>query len=304
MIANQMKALFILLYEGAGLGERTFEDREVSDFLTIAQEEFVLSRFTRDANVKQKGFEDDNKRDLDLSGLVTGTAVITADFMIQGNEDNGALRTPDIDNQWSATSSSVAGEYGVYVPIPDEAMFIIQEQCDIYKGSYSSRTDIRKNVKVKQVDWIYYNNLIRDAYRNPSRDLVWRLSSGNLKVSEVSGSGTVSFSSSEKYIEGSKYSEVLQGDLTPATLTFNQDNRAALLIPGKGYYIDKYYVSYVKKPVAILVDTINPANQVNSELNSSVHREIVELAVDIATRAKINPEQKYQLTAQKVINNQ
>jgi len=65
------------------------------------------------------------------------------------------------------------------------------------------------------------------------------------------------------------------------------------LITDGTYAVSKYFIRYIKKPVDIVVDRTTPANQVDSELDSSVHREIIEEAVKYAV--SINKPQEYQI---------
>jgi hypothetical protein len=51
------------------------------------------------------------------------------------------------------------------------------------------------------------------------------------------------------------------------------------LITDGSMEIGNYYLRYLRKPRNIVVDTVNPLNQVHCELNESTHREIIEMAV-------------------------
>jgi hypothetical protein len=62
-------------------------------------------------------------------------------------------------------------------------------------------------------------------------------------------------------------------------------NRRHEIIIGEGYSIVNYPIRYIKKPVDIVVDRITPANQINSVLDESIHREIVAEAVRLASSA-------------------
>ena len=73
MQANEMKSRFQLQYEGARLGNRTFNDREVADFLNEAQLRISKSRFDAFKNRTQRGFEDGSIRESELDGLISST---------------------------------------------------------------------------------------------------------------------------------------------------------------------------------------------------------------------------------------
>jgi hypothetical protein len=65
------------------------------------------------------------------------------------------------------------------------------------------------------------------------------------------------------------------------------------LITDGTYGVSEYFIRYIKKPAGIVVDRLTPANQQDSELDSSVHREIIEEAIRYAV--SINKPQEYQI---------
>ena len=67
-----------------------------------------------------------------------------------------------------------------------------------------------------------------------------------------------------------------------------------ILIVDEDTTIDKYYTSYVRRPEDIVVDIINTGNQAHCELDATVHRDIVELAVRMSQASTGSP--KYQLS--------
>jgi hypothetical protein len=58
-------------------------------------------------------------------------------------------------------------------------------------------------------------------------------------------------------------------------------NRRHELVHGEDYTIGSYFMRYVERLPGIVVDTANPANQINSVLDESVHRRVIDLAVEI-----------------------
>jgi len=285
-----MKDQLIARLRGTNYAVLNIDDREASDVLSRAELEFVMRRFTADSNVKKKGFEIDSKRRLDLSNLLTSHITFKriktsgdGDFMI-GTEDNGALRTPDKDYQLlysgGATPYSATDNFGVFVRIPNECLFITSESCSTTRDS-----SIKNNVPVKVVSYEDYITKIYHPYESPGYNLVWRMDSGNwTPAAELSPSTEESV----KNLTGDN-ADASGNPITIAT------ERSVHLIPGKDWVVSKYTIHYVKKPRRILVDTISPNLQQSSELNSSVHDEIVDVAVRLFTADRIPEQAKYQV---------
>lgn len=57
------------------------------------------------------------------------------------------------------------------------------------------------------------------------------------------------------------------------------------LISDGTFNITNYHLRYLKIPNDIVVDTANPVNQVNSQLDSSTHQAIVEIAIKLLAKA-------------------
>jgi hypothetical protein len=108
-------------------------------------------------------------------------------------------------------------------------------------------------IRVKPVTHDEYTINVTNPFKKPSKDLAWRLD----------------FSRDQN-----------QGST-------NDRNRHEL-ITSNDYSVDAYYVRYLKIPSDISI-----TDEIDSELNSSVHEEIVDIAVRIATG--ITDPQMYQL---------
>jgi len=63
-------------------------------------------------------------------------------------------------------------------------------------------------------------------------------------------------------------------------LDYNSDIHE--LITNGLYTVDNYFIRYIKRPLDIVVDLTTPGNQVDSELDESIHGEIVDEAIRIA----------------------
>lgn len=137
--------------------------------------------------------------------------------------------------------------------IPSDTMFIIHEQCKIIDLSCKGRVYKTINVKPKTHD--EYNIQINNPFKKPDNSIIWRLD----YFSHVGGT---------KNIE-------LISDLEPAI----------------------YKMRYIKYPRPIILTNLNEENfdgeglsidgQINeqtSELDKEVHQEILDRAVELATR--------------------
>lgn len=295
MDANTMGDVLAFKLRDSNYSLISFDDREKSLLLNMAMDQFVKERVIADLNIKQKGFEADAKRKLDMTGLVTAHKAFKrikvvggfnrSDFMI-GNEDNGALRGPDRDytvddpGQVGYSSSS----YGMFCRIPDECLFIVSESCDT-----SKQNQVKLGVPVEEVSYEEYQQNINNAYRQPYYNKVWRLDYGSYTAADAPSDISTKFTGSTLTgFTGASAADPLD-DVTIATY------RSAQLIPGKDWLIDKWHIRYIKRPSRIMVDTITPANQRNCELHPAIHDEVIEIAVRLAIAAKIPELQKYQV---------
>jgi hypothetical protein len=323
MDANGMRARFLLGYEAARLAARTFNDREIQDFLNKAQLELIKQRFAAFRNNKQSGYggnpmipQSTTVRGSELAGLLSGTKSIDKNSMIKGTKDNGALQGVDGDSQYAYLIN-----YGWFVPIPDEAMYLLMEEVN------TTRTDgnivlNKYNVPALEVTYDYYRSGIYDFYAKPYDNLVWVMDWGTYKTGDVAdgviadstktrtATGNVSDVNMRGYpdtkMDGENFRYLTTANppvavsvdpYDPAAVGFTQINtrRSRYLIPGKDWKVGTYRCSYLKRPSDVKIDVITPANQINCELADFLHQEIVDYAVKLASAA-IMPEQgKYQV---------
>lgn len=71
----------------------------------------------------------------------------------------------------------------------------------------------------------------------------------------------------------------------------SSDTKRLILIGDKNTTISKYMFTYIKRPVPIVVDIMNPDNQVHCELDEIVHGDIVKRAVRMSVAS--TGSQKY-----------
>lgn len=299
MTANTMFAYFNLGLEGSRLFNRTFNEREVTDYLNKAQLELIKQRYASFRNSKGIGIMNYDVpqaaivRSSELAGLMSGSATVTNANMIQGTSDNGALKGTDWDRQQGVSSEF----YGVFTPIPDEAMYVLFETVDTADTSTEYTTPNRYNVPVKEVSYEQYALGVYDYYAQPYDSLVWVIDWGSYTTSSLNaGNGTFTNSEKEYTLEGTGYN--MQGiaadGLGTNTIVINTA-RSRYLLPGKGSNVVNYKCFYLKLPKEMKVDLVNPSAQINSELADFLHQEVVDLAVKLASAALVAEQGKYQV---------
>lgn len=284
MESNEMRARFLLLKEASRLANRTFNDREIQDFLNKAQEEFVKERFAAWKNRPQIGFGQHPVRNSELSGLLTATQSIPRTEFILGTELNGALQGPDLDK---GGTTQDADRFGIFVGIPDEVLYTISQTCETTKDGINKR-----NTPIKEVNFQGYTDGIYDDYAKPYANLVWSVDWGSYTTA-VPNNGVFDDSSKEYSRLGSGYN--MEGsNYLGATIEINTE-RSKYLIPGKGWKITKYTIYYIKQPASIVIDVQTPSLQQHCELPGFTHDEIVSKAVKIASAAVIPDPNQYQV---------
>lgn len=290
-----MRARFNLLKEASRLANRTFNDREIEDFINKAQEEFVKERFAAWKNRPQIGYGQHPVRNAELAGLVTATQMIARANFIVGTEENGALQGPDLDK---GGVTQDADRFGVFVGWPDELLYPLVETCETTKDDVTKR-----NTPVKEVNLQGYMDGIYDEYAKPYDNLVWSIDWGGFTTSDISGGiyseSTKAYSSEsgDYNMQGYNYlgaTDDVDPEDDPNLIQINT-LRARYLLPGKGWKISKYMVHYIKLPRAIKIDVQTPGLQQHCELPAFTHDEIVSKAVKIASASVIPDPNQYQV---------
>lgn len=300
MTANAMGDKMILKLQSFGYNLINFDDRERSEMLNDGMLEFIKERTLPLSNVKRKGIEADTKRRLDLSALITSQVEYKrnpdgrdGDFML-GTADNGALKTPDKDYQYSSGGDYVETDYGVFVKVPDEVLFPLSEFC-----STSRNGIIKEQVPIEVISYEEYVSNIHNTFKSPYYNKAWRMDWGSYTTGSTATEGV-----SSKYTNTSLTGFTgVNADGSGNNITIDT-HRSSMLIPGKDWVIEKYRMSYIKRPSNIVVDTISPINQKHCELHPSVHDEIVDKAVQLAIESRIPAEGKYQVAEKENVENQ
>lgn len=141
---------------------------------------------------------------------------------------------------------------GVFLDLPEGFLYAVEEGVKL--------SGISKEAWVKPVRHDEYLANINNPYKQPYKNLVWRMDFSR----EINSTGTA-----------------------------NSTNKRTELILPTGYELDYYRVRYLSMPPAIVCDEFEPTNQIHCILDESLHREIVDEAVAIA-KAAVKPEE-YQI---------
>lgn len=132
MDAKRMLSYTRLLISSNPALNREFNEREIEDLLNVAQIEFVQSIFDKFSNPSQQGFEDNENRRSQLGNLITKlrrmNVVTDSDyFTVPLGEDLQALTMP----HYNKTSKDDLVGRGIFVALPDEAMYIVNENASL-----------------------------------------------------------------------------------------------------------------------------------------------------------------------------
>lgn len=225
MTAIEFKEAFNTLYNNINsMASPGLDDYEISFLLTLAQEELVKNYNDPTSNLKQEGFEGSDKRRIDLKELIKNYNT-TEPLLNQGY---------------------LLNENSVVYQIPNDVFLIKQESAVINDSNCVNNSDTIKLKRVSVIPKTYdeYNTQIKNPFKRPNNNKVWRLD----------------YNSSEP---GSNIVELIS----------NQDI----------YGYQMRYLKY-PRPIIVtdLIDdlTINGQRlQSTSELNKEIHSEIVRRAV-------------------------
>lgn len=133
------------------------DEYEKSVFLTKAQEEILKNYFNPKGNKYQEGFDDNEKRQIDFSGLVT------------------AITIPS----YSSSQYIKIDDRSLLFLMPNDMLFALNEVCEI------TENNINRLVNVVPISFIEYSRLISKPYKRPLKNQCWRLISSSSKKNRV-----------------------------------------------------------------------------------------------------------------------
>lgn len=133
------------------------DEYEKSVFLTKAQEEILKNYFNPKGNKYQEGFDDNEKRQIDFSSLVT------------------AITIPSYSN----SQYIKIDDRSLLFLMPNDMLFALNEVCEI------TENNINRLVNVVPISFIEYSRLISKPYKRPLKNQCWRLISSSSEKDRV-----------------------------------------------------------------------------------------------------------------------
>lgn len=130
---------------------------EKSVFLTKAQEEILKNYFNPKGNKYQEGFDDNEKRQIDFSSLVT------------------VISIPSYSN----SQYIKIDDRSLLFLMPNDMLFALNEVCEI------TENNINRLVNVVPISFIEYSRLISKPYKRPLKNQCWRLISSSSEKNRV-----------------------------------------------------------------------------------------------------------------------
>ncbi len=240
MTTNEFRNEFFIHYNAiATQSAPSIDDFELSVYLTKAQLEIIKDYYNPLGNKYKKGFENSEKRRVDLKELV----------------DNYNSTTTITSNKRISLDSK-------FFVIPEDVFVIIYETATITTGDCF----IDKQITVVPKTHDEYNIQIQNPFKQPHKNKIWRLD-----ISKI------------------------------------DNNKVVELI--SPYTISEYQLRYIKYPKPIILTNLNTSfpgdnlsidgftSEQTCELDKSIHREILDRAVELALRdyKPSNLESKIQL---------
>ena len=250
MTANEMRFNFQLKFDS--LFEHSapaYNDEQISNILTDAELRVFIKRYNPLGNKYKKGFEDDEKRRRDLEQLIKPALYNAVD-------PTGALLSAGVENITKEVDQDGTHPDGALFGLPDDFLYAIEEAATLRTNVSAGVDPLTSESTVKPVRHDEYLANIKNPYKKPYKDLLWRMDISRL--THAIGSPDASNKRTEIIIP------------TPDTIT---------------YYLDKYRLRYLSMPPAIVVDELDTDNQVHCILDESLHGDIVDEAVVFAQAA-------------------
>ena len=221
-----------------------YDDRQISYILTEAQFRVFIKRYNPLGNKYQKGFEDDEQRRRDLEQLIKPALYDKAD-------PTGVGVAAGVEPVTVSAQQGGVHPSGKFLDMPSDFLYAVEEA--VVLETTPGAVVNSKESWVKPVKHDEYLANVNNPYKQPYKDLIWRMDISRYQHSE--------------------------GTSIAATA-----KRTELILPS-GYDLNKYRVRYLSTPPEIVVDEFNPDNQRHCILDETLHREIVDEAVVIAQAA-------------------
>lgn len=180
-------------------------------------------------------------------------------FVVESVASTASQASPTTVTGGLGKSQAQGGTHpsGVFLDMPSDFLYAVEEAAKLKISGVLNTSESW----VKPVKHDEYLANINNPYKQPYKDLIWRIDIS--RVQHASGTSILS---------------------TP--------KRTELVLPANAV-VNTYRLRYLATPPAIVCDEFTPANQRHCILDETLHREIVDEAVIIA-QASVKPEQ-YQI---------
>ena len=156
MTASEFKYEFLQEYDKvANLSSPSYEDDEISLFLTKGQERLVKRHYEEKSNRLREGFDSTEKRKKDLSELISDSIDL-----------NGVSKITVSTNQNGSLSN------GVFYDLPTDLLYVVSE---VAKLDIKDCDDNNIVAEVEPVTYDEFTSNIKNPFKKPYKDLVWRL---------------------------------------------------------------------------------------------------------------------------------
>jgi hypothetical protein len=152
MTAAELELSFLRLYDKVtNLAAPGYEQEEIQLFLNKAQLQAVKHRYNYKGNKYREGVEATEKRRKDLSELVRG-----------------------VDLSTSSNNSDQTGVFpnGVFFDLPTDFLYTLMEEVTI---SHTNACFDGNRISVKPITHDEYNSNVKNPFKKPNEELVWRL---------------------------------------------------------------------------------------------------------------------------------
>lgn len=150
MTCDEGRNLFSTLYNNILSNQSPgLDDYEISVFLTLAQDRTIKAYYNKQYNKSQEGFDDNSKRQIDFSTLVT-----VKNFQKLIN-----------------TQLSHIDKRSELYDFPLDVLAILTELLDIKDNS----SGITSTLQVVPINYAQYNNYMATPYKWPLKNQAWRL---------------------------------------------------------------------------------------------------------------------------------
>lgn len=146
-----------------------------------------------------------------------------------------------------STSKLTADSIGTYpnsqiFTLPDTCRYVVQERCDIKIQDCNSNIVTSSNVTVKPIKLDYYNLHIKNPFKMPYKELLWRIDLGNRTHTIIYGTDTIAI---EYY-----YVTYLRNHNYIHLISQNPETTSCEILP-------EYHNEIVEEAVRIAIQTLN-----------------------------------------------